>query len=473
MNNNKINNPISQKLALIILLVLANPATAKILSMHGHDTKKSTFKTVHQLVNPNLLEVISSRFILPRLTPHPILEFEGASSALASEQGSVLSSHQIPGPRKRPSPAEGITPAGVGSQVDAQSKNTGMISTSIRGATAVFKARADQPVPAIESHHGQEIREMREPAAEQSRQPEPLMDRVEPFERYRQQVRWWTQHQGYLKQSLDQAAPVLYLIVEELEMHRVPLDFALLPILESGYRPTALSAKSALGLWQFIPTTADAFQLPRDAWYDGRLDIMASTRAAARYLATLGRRFQGDWLLAAAAYNAGEGRVSQAMEANHEQNLPADFWSLKLPEETRVYVPRLMALSAALQQPNLIKKIVKPIPNRPHLAHVRYERRETVETLARLADMRHEDFQHLNPAFLQGVVPGDQPRNLLIPLDRKNIFLGRLTLAAVAKSSTLFARPLQSMDDAMSSNTYKACSITAPSGVYLSMFTKF
>ena len=314
---------------------------------------------------------------------------------------------------------------------------------------------------------------MREPAAEQSRQPEPLIDRVQPYERYRQQVQWWTQHQGYLKQSLDRAAPVLYLIVQELEKHRVPADFALLPILESGYRPTALSSKSALGLWQFIPTTADAYQLPRDAWYDARLDITAATRAAARYLANLGRRFKGDWLLAAAAYNAGEGRVSQAMQANHEQNLPADFWSLKLPEETRVYVPRLLALSALLRKPEFSKKIVKPVPNRVHLANLRYEGRETVETLARLADMRHEDFHHLNPAFLQGVVPGDEPHNLLIPLDKKNIFLGRLMLAAVAKSPTLFARPPQTTDNMLSSYNYKACSITAPSGVYLSMFTKF
>ena len=473
MNKNKIKNSASQSLALIIVLAFVNPATAKILPKHGHDTKKSTIKIVHQQTKPNLLDVISSRLILPRLTPHAIPESEGMSPLLSAEQDSVLSSQQISGPQKNPSSAKRYTPAGVGSQVNAQSKIMGVIISPIRETMAVFKARSEQPVPASKFHHGKENSETRDTAVDQSGQPEPPMAIDEPYERYRQQVHWWTQHQGYLRQSLDRASPVLYLIVEELEKHRVPVDFALLPILESGYRPTGLSTKSALGLWQFIPPTADVYQLPRDAWYDARLDIMASTHAAARYLATLGRRFQGDWLLAAAAYNAGEGRVSQAMQANHEQNLPVDFWSLKLPEETRVYVPRLLALSALLQKPEFYKKNVKPVPNRPHLAHVRYEGRETVETLARLADMRHEDFQYLNPAFLQGVVPGDQPLNLLIPLDRKNNFLGRLMLAAVAKSSTLFARPPQITHNPLSSFNYKSCSITASSYNLLPMFSKF
>lgn len=470
-NNKKLNNPLTQRVALILLLVLANPANAKILTKRGHETKKSTIKTVHQVVKPNLLEVISSRLILPRLTPHPILDVAGASPPLADEQDSKLYSHQIPGHLKNLSPDEGFMTVGIGRQADAKSKKTGVISASFRGTKVNFKARAIQPDLVSVSHHGQEKFEMlRDPAVEQSSQPEGVIDRDETYERYRQQVQWWEQHRGYLKQSLDRAEPVLYLILEELEKYRVPVDFALLPILESGYRPTALSVKSALGLWQFIPTTADAFQLPRNAWYDARLDIAASTHAAARYLADLGRRFQGDWLLAAAAYNAGEGRVSQAMQANREQNLPVDFWSLKLPEETRAYVPRLLALSALFQQPAFYKKIVKPVPNRPYLAKVRYESGETVETLARLADMTTEDFQHLNPAFLQGVVPGDEPQNLLIPLDKKNIFLGRLMLSAVVKSANKFAPHLQAMNDKVSSESNKACLLNAHLDNRLSMF---
>jgi hypothetical protein len=143
---------------------------------------------------------------------------------------------------------------------------------------------------------------------------------------------------------------------------------------------------------------------------------------------------------------------------------------LKLPEETRVYVPRLLALSALFQQPAFYKKIVKPVPNRPYLAKLRYESGETVETLARLADMTTEDFQYLNPAFLQGVVPGDEPRNLLIPLDKKHIFLGRLMLSAVVKSANQFARPLKAMSDKVLNANYKACSLTAHSDDRLSLF---
>ena len=153
------------------------------------------------------------------------------------------------------------------------------------------------------------------------------------------QFEWYRSHPAYLYRVSERATPYLYHIVNTLEQRGLPMELALLPIVESAYDPLAYSHGRAAGLWQFIPGTGRQFGLEQNWWYDGRRDVVASTRAALRYLEQLNLDFNGDWLLTLAAYNSGPGRVKRAMEANDRRNLDVDFWSLPLPRETRAYVP--------------------------------------------------------------------------------------------------------------------------------------
>ena len=146
---------------------------------------------------------------------------------------------------------------------------------------------------------------------------------------------WFTKNQAYLDRVSDRAAPYLYYIVEELEKRDMPLDLALLPIVESAYNPFAYSPSRASGIWQFIPGTGKNYGLKQNWWYDGRRDIVAATDAALNYLQKLHQEFNGDWLLALAAYNSGEGNVGRAIRHNKKDGKPIDFFSLKLPRETR------------------------------------------------------------------------------------------------------------------------------------------
>src|SRR5690606_19408977 len=152
----------------------------------------------------------------------------------------------------------------------------------------------------------------------------------------------FSENADYLLQISERAAPFLYEIVEEIEQRELPMELALLPAVESAFNPMAQSSQSAAGLWQFMSATADSMGLKQDWWYDGRLDPMASSRAALDYLETLYALFNEDWLLALAAYNAGQGNVQRAIRQNEEAGLPTDFWSLPLPRETLGHVPRLL-----------------------------------------------------------------------------------------------------------------------------------
>ena len=156
---------------------------------------------------------------------------------------------------------------------------------------------------------------------------------------------WYIRNPSYLATVFSRAEPFIYYVTNELDRAGLPLELALLPIVESTYDPLAYSHSHAVGLWQFIPSTAKSFGLRRDRWYDGRRDVIYSTQAAVKYLKYLHKRFDNDWLLALAAYNSGEGNVSRSMARNRKLGKPEDFWSIKLPRETRNYVPQLLALA--------------------------------------------------------------------------------------------------------------------------------
>ena len=243
-------------------------------------------------------------------------------------------------------------------------------------------------------------------------------------ERINKQIALFSQSPGYLYQVAERARPYLYHIVEGLNTNQLPLELALLPIVESGYQPTAFSPKGAAGLWQFIPSTGKDYDLKQSNHYDERLDIVASTRAAIRFLSDLKSHFNGDWLLALAAYNCGQGAVDKAISRNLAEGLEVDYWSLRLPEETQDYVPRLLALSNIFANPDNYNLKFAPIKNEPYFVKVKINREVDIRyltdkkftVLAKLSNLSHEQFSRLNPGYLNPAVSADGAYAFLLPL---------------------------------------------------------
>lgn len=242
-------------------------------------------------------------------------------------------------------------------------------------------------------------------------------------ERINKQISWYSQRPSYLQEVAERARPYLYHIVSGLSASHLPAELALLPIVESAYQPTAESPKSAAGLWQFMPSTGLDFDLAQSERYDGRLDIEASTQAAIRYLSFLKRHFNGDWLLALAAYNCGLGRVDDAISSNRANGLPTDYWSLHLPEETQDYVPRFLALSSIFANPKTYNLKLPAVKNEPYFVKVKVDRRFDIDYLskkqltviAELANLSYEQFVQLNPGYLKPTLETDEPFTLLMP----------------------------------------------------------
>ena len=179
------------------------------------------------------------------------------------------------------------------------------------------------------------------------------------------ELAWYSKHPEYLFRTMTRAEPFLHYILEEAEKRDMPTELVLLPIVESAYQPFAYSHGRAAGIWQFIPSTGKLYGLEQNWWYDGRRDIYASTQAALNYLQNLNKLFKGDWTLALAAYNSGSGTVQRAIRKNKKKGKPTDFWHLKLPKETRAYVPKLMALKELVENSELYDISLRCIPNAP------------------------------------------------------------------------------------------------------------
>ena len=244
-------------------------------------------------------------------------------------------------------------------------------------------------------------------------------------ERIGKHIEWYAQRPSYLKQVAERASPYLYHIVNQLTASHLPPELALLPIVESAYQPTAESPKSAAGLWQFIPSTGLDFDLTQTEQYDKRLDIEASTQAAARYLGLLKRHYNGDWLLALAAYNCGQGRVDDAIAQNQANGLPTNYWALHLPEETQEYVPRFLALATIFSNPKAYRLNLPVVKNQPYFVKVNIKERFAMDYLAnkeltdiaQLAALSPEQFTLLNPGYLKSTVATDQPFSFLLPVE--------------------------------------------------------
>ncbi|MFQ3192260.1 MAG: membrane-bound lytic murein transglycosylase D [Paraglaciecola sp.] len=226
---------------------------------------------------------------------------------------------------------------------------------------------------------------------------------------------WYVKHPSYLTRVAKRAEPFLYYIVEELEKNNVPLELALLPVVESAFDPFAYSHGRASGMWQFIPGTGTRFNMKQNWWYDGRRDIVASTAGAIKYMKYLHEFFDGDWLLALAAYNSGEGRVQRAVRKNKRLGKKTDFWSLDLPKETRAYVPKLLALADIVKRPEQFNLKLYEIVNEEVIAQVDIKSQLDLAKAAKLADLSLPELQRLNPGFNRWATDPDGPHRLLLP----------------------------------------------------------
>jgi membrane-bound lytic murein transglycosylase D len=236
-------------------------------------------------------------------------------------------------------------------------------------------------------------------------------------QRIARQRDWLLANPRFLRNASQRAGPYLHYIAESLDQRRMPAELALLPIVESAYNPKANSIRDAAGLWQFMAATGRDYNLRQTAWYDGRRDVVASSKAAMDYLTRLHDQFNGDWLLAMAAYNAGEGTVARAIEANQRRGLPGDYWHLDLPRETQDYVPRLLALSLLVREPEVYGVQLSPVANAPYFTAIELARPVDLSQLAASAGIDEAVLLGLNPAFLRKKTV-DGPNHLLVPREQ-------------------------------------------------------
>ena len=246
--------------------------------------------------------------------------------------------------------------------------------------------------------------------------------------RIERELKWFLAHPKSITKFQIRAEPYLYNIIEEVNAKNLPAEFALLPAIESGYRAHAYSHAGAAGLWQFIPSTGRAFKLEQNWWYDGRRDVHASTKAATKYLKQLAKRFDGDWLLALAAYNAGGGNVNKALRRNKRLNKATDYWSLKLPKETYHYVPKLLALARLFANAEHYGITLRKLEHKPYFSIVNIGSQLDLAKAAELSAMSIDDIFQLNPGFNRGFTPPKGPHHLLIPVDKVSQFEKNLAL---------------------------------------------
>ena len=234
--------------------------------------------------------------------------------------------------------------------------------------------------------------------------------------RIQSHIDWISQRPDYLASISKRAEPFLYLVVSELEKEEVPIEIALLPIVESDYYPFSYSHGTATGIWQFIPSTGRMYGLDEDWWHEDRRDVLASTKAAVRYLKDLNRMFDGDWLLSIAAYNAGPGRVQRAIDKNRNQGKRTNYWSLDLPKETEKYVPKLLALGKVLKNPERFNQKLIKIENKPYLEPINLESQFDLALIAQWTNLSIDEIYSFNPGLKRWATPEALPYTILLPV---------------------------------------------------------
>ncbi|MFZ2302772.1 MAG: transglycosylase SLT domain-containing protein [Gallionella sp.] len=237
--------------------------------------------------------------------------------------------------------------------------------------------------------------------------------------------KWYASRPDYVARMTDRARRYLHYITTEVERRGMPSEIALLPMIESAFNPGAYSTARASGIWQFIPSTGKNFGMEQNWWYDGRRDIVSATNGALDYLQKLHDMF-GDWELALAAYNWGEGAVQRAQTRNRKRGLPVNYASLKMPNETRNYVPKLLAVKNIVANPASFGLVLQEIPDEPYFAAVATSKHMDVKLAAQLADISMEEFKALNPAHNRPVILQDSSDLILLPADAVETFSANL-----------------------------------------------
>ncbi len=247
-----------------------------------------------------------------------------------------------------------------------------------------------------------------------------------------EQIRWLVAHPSYLHKVSRQCEPYIYHIVKEIKKRKLPGELALLPMLESAYDPFAYSGAGAAGLWQLMPKTGSELGLKQDWWYDARRSIGPSTDAALNYLLYLKKFFHGQWIFAIAAYDSGEGTIARAIKAHgNRSGRTVDFWSLSIPHETQIYVPRLLALAEIINNPTRYHVHLPAIPFSPYFAEVNIGSQIDLNHAAKLAGISYKELIKLNPGYNRWTTAPYKPFKLLIPkekVDRFNFNLSNLSI---------------------------------------------
>ena len=248
------------------------------------------------------------------------------------------------------------------------------------------------------------------------------------------ELNWYKRNKSYFTRVSKRAEPYLYFIVKEAETRQVPLELALMPVVESAYDPFAYSPAGASGLWQFMPATGRHYGLNQNWWYDGRRDVVASTRAALDYMNSLYKMF-GDWELALAAFNSGPGRVQNAINKNRKAGKPTNFWALDLPAETTAYVPKLIALAKVIRNPKKYGITLTPVPNKPYFAKVKTGGQLDIAKAAKLSGVPLDQLYRLNPGLNRWATPPEGPHHLVVPIKSAEPF--RTELASLSAEDRL------------------------------------
>ena len=236
---------------------------------------------------------------------------------------------------------------------------------------------------------------------------------------------WYARQPEYVSRMTVRARRYLHYIVDEVEKRGMPMEIALLPMIESAFHPGAYSSARASGIWQFIPSTGKNFGMQQNWWYDGRREVLSATKGALDYLQKLHKQF-GSWDLALAAYNAGENSVMRAQARNRKRNLPTNYASLKLPKETRQYVPKLLAVKNIVANPGHYGLVLTDIPNKPYFSVVTTTRHIDMEIAATMAGISMDEFAALNPAHNRPVILQNGDEVLLLPVEAVDTFQANL-----------------------------------------------
>jgi len=240
--------------------------------------------------------------------------------------------------------------------------------------------------------------------------------------RVQQELNWYKRHPEYMTRVVERARPYLHYIIEQVEEAGIPTEIALLPIVESAFQPFAYSHGRAAGIWQFIPATGKQYGLKQNWWYDGRRDVYESTKSAIRLLKNLHRSFKGDWMHALAAYNTGDGRVKRSIRRNKRNGKSTDFFELRLPKETRAYVPKLLALRDIIEFPEKYGITLDEIPNRPYFEQVKLDSQIDLALAAEMAGLPLDELYKLNSGYNRWATSPNGPHDLLLPVSHVEAF---------------------------------------------------